>query len=252
MLRSISMWCRFGIIGKGSPWPDLDSLMEIASRRLIIDDEADLSDDVAVDNIKKLNSGSPVEMAGSSFMLSLTVIGITNRMGWFKKDAVTNSMGRRYVIYKMNKDLQHLKPFDESRITNHTIQQFSAMCIATSLAYDRAPISLMMALFTVFRKSINWITAGFVVDEDASPALAKEATCSMATRCGVTPKRSVSCFSSMSPDLVCVVRGECPYIKGIRTKLYVQTEEEKLVQEQSARVYVYIDVLKWVTTARYF
>lgn len=220
LFRNVSMWSPVPLTGEKAEWPDAVTLMEMASKRLIIDDESDTSVDVNTTNIKKFNSGSPVEMGGSSFMLNQTIIGITNKLGFYRKESITRSMGRRFVIYRMDKDLQNAKEFDESRINNHIIHQFTALCLATALRFERSPMTLEIALYTAFRRSVNWITAGLINDEDASPDLAKEATAMMASRSGTDIKRLTSCFAAMSPDLVSRVPGECSYIKGIRTLVY--------------------------------
>ena len=77
-----------------------------------------------------------------SAYLSQTIIGIGNKLGFLSKSAINNSIGRRLVIYKINKELGRLKAFQEGSINSHERLQFIATCLSVSNYYERAPISL--------------------------------------------------------------------------------------------------------------
>ncbi|KAK6436906.1 hypothetical protein LTR95_006910 [Oleoguttula sp. CCFEE 5521] len=104
-------WTVTDLIGKETKWPEAAIVMKLAEKRVIICDECGIEDDMNYNNIKRWTSNAPVQSGGMSAHLSQTIIGISNKMGFAVKPAINNSIGRRVVIYKMDKELGKLKPF---------------------------------------------------------------------------------------------------------------------------------------------
>ncbi|KAF4460194.1 cell division control 48 variant 1 [Fusarium albosuccineum] len=161
-------WTVTDLIGKPSKWPDSDTVMELAEKRLIICDECDIEDDMNYNNIKRWTSNAPIQSKGVSAYLSQTIIGITNKLGFSKSGSINNSIGRRVIVYRMDKRLGKLKPFPKDAITNRVRLQFISMALSVSNCYERAPVSLEMALETEFKKSVNHVTAGIIIDPNAT------------------------------------------------------------------------------------
>ncbi|KAH0556446.1 hypothetical protein GP486_005639 [Trichoglossum hirsutum] len=72
-----------------------------AAKWIIICDERNIEDGMNNDNVKRWTSDSPVQADGMSAYLFQMIIGLTNTMGFCKRDAISNSMGRRIVVYRM-------------------------------------------------------------------------------------------------------------------------------------------------------
>ncbi|KAK5145851.1 hypothetical protein LTR04_001193 [Oleoguttula sp. CCFEE 6159] len=197
-------WTVTDLIGKDSKWPDARLVMKLAEKRLIVCDECGIDQDMNYNNIKRWTSNAPVQSDGMSAYLSQTIIGISNKMGFAAKAAINNSIGRRVVIYKMDKELGKLRSFPAGAVNSYVKMQFIGACLSVSSLYERAPMSLEIALYTLFRRSSNFITAGLTIDYNSPPHYCIVSTAVMATRIGVTIDRLVSCFSAMSNRLVCV------------------------------------------------
>lgn len=209
-------WTVTDLIGKTSKWPDAETVMELAEKRLIVCDECDIEDDMNYNNIKRWTSNAPVQSKGVSAYLSQTIIGITNKLGFSKAGSINNSIGRRVIIYRMNKRLGKLKPFPKEAITNRIRLQFIALALSVSNCYERAPVSLEIALETEFKKSVNHITAGMIIDPSATATECRAATALMATRTGVPIDRLVGTFAARSARLVCEPKYGMPFIVGIK------------------------------------
>lgn len=216
-------WTVTDLIGKSSKWPDAETVMELAEKRLVICDECDIEEDMNYNNIKRWTSNAPVQSRGVSAYLSQTIIGITNKLGFSKMGSINNSIGRRVIIYRMNKRLGKLKPFPKEAITNRVRMQFIGMALSVSNCYERAPVSLEIALETEYKKSVNHVTAGMIIDPRSTPRQCREATALMATRVGVTIDRLVGTFAARSSRLVCEPRIGMPFIVGIKVIKYKLT-----------------------------
>ncbi len=209
-------WTVTDLIGKGSKWPDAETVMELAEKRLIICDECDIEEDMNYNNIKRWTSNAPVQSKGVSAYLSQTIIGITNKLGFSKTGSINNSIGRRVIVYRMNKRLGKLKPFPKEAITNKIRLQFIGLALSVSSCYERPPVSLEIALETEFKKSVNHITAGMIIDPSATPMECRAATALMATRTGVPIERLVGTFAARSSRLVCEPKYGMPFVVGIK------------------------------------
>ena len=84
--------------------------------------------------------------------LSQTIIGTSNKMGFAVKGTSNNSIGRRVVIYKMDKDLGKLKPFSAEAVNDYDKMQFISASLSISGTYERAPMSVEIALHTISRE----------------------------------------------------------------------------------------------------
>lgn len=77
-----------------------------------------------------------------------------------------------------------------------------SLALSVAYAFKHPPVSLPMALYTIFRKNVNRLTAGLVHDVAASRMECVPATSVMAVRCRVPIGRLCSAFAAMSPSLV--------------------------------------------------
>lgn len=109
-------WTVTDLIGKASKWPESDTVIELAQKRIIMCDECAIDEDMNYNNIKRWTSNAPVQCKGISSYLPQTIIGITNKIGFCSKGAINNSIGRTLVMYKMDKKLGKMKPFEENKI----------------------------------------------------------------------------------------------------------------------------------------
>jgi len=238
-------WTVMDLIGKASKWPDGNTVMKLAEKRVVICDECGIEDDMNYNNIKRWTSNAPVQSDGMSAHLSQTIIGISNKMGFAVKGAINNSIGRRVVIYKMDKELGKLKPFPAQAVNDYVKMQFISACLSVSNLYERAPMSLEIALYTIFRRSVNFITAGITIDHTASPHYCLVSTAIMATRIGVTIERLVQCFAAMSNRLVCIPDDGCPFIFGLRyQRMYLTKFGENYVERHRGKAYMDLETLK--------
>ncbi|KAG5956619.1 hypothetical protein E4U56_006493 [Claviceps arundinis] len=153
-------WTVTDLIGKGTKWPDAETVMELAEKRLIICDECDTEDDFNYNNIKRLTSNAPVQSKGVSGELSQTIIGITNKLGFCKTAAINDSIGGRLVIYRMNKSMGRIEPFPKEALTSLVRMQFISLALSVADCYSKSPMSLEMALETEFRKSPGAVQDG--------------------------------------------------------------------------------------------
>ncbi len=240
-------WTVTDLIGKASKWPDAAIVMKLAEKRVIICDECGIEDDMNYNNIKRWTSNAPVQSAGMSAYLSQTIIGISNKMGFATKSAINNSVGRRVVIYKMDKELGKLKPFPAQAVNDYVKLQFISACLSVSAQYERAPVSLEIALYTVFRRSVNFITAGVWMDSTSPPHHCIVSTAIIANRIGVTMERLVQCFAAISNRLVCVPTYGIPFIFGLRYERKLLTKfGENYVERHKGREYYDLETLKLI------
>lgn len=72
--------------------------------------------------------------------ISQTIIGISNNMRFATKAAINNSIGRRVVEYKMDKELGKLRPSPHGTVDAYIKMQFIASCLSVSAAYERVPM----------------------------------------------------------------------------------------------------------------
>ncbi|KAH8156706.1 hypothetical protein CIB48_g11545 [Xylaria polymorpha] len=210
------MWTVTDLIGKDAPWPDSKTVMTLAEKRLVICDKCKIEDDMNYNNIKRWTSNAPVQSDGISAHLCQTIIGITNKISFSKTGSINNSIGRRVIIYRMEKKLGKLKPFPKGSINTQVRLQFIAMAQSVSNNYERAPVSLEMALETEFKKSVNHITAGLIIDPNSTESDCKAATAVMAIRTRVSIERLVGVFWARSCRLVCEPKYGMPFIVGMR------------------------------------
>lgn len=209
-------WVSGDLFGSKSVWPDADTVMNLCQKRLLICDECKIADGFNYDTIKKWTSEAPVSMDGRTGYLAQTAIVTSNSIPFYEKAAINNSIGRRLVIYHMQKRMTKQRPVEPNEITNMISLKFMSLAISVANAFSDPPSSLAIALYTFFRKNINKITAGLVHDVGATRLECIPATCAMAIRCGVPPRKLCQAFSAMSPGLVTDTGSGMPYINSIR------------------------------------
>ena len=218
ILSNAVVWVNEDLFGSKSVWPNADMVMNLCQKRILICDECKIEDGFSYNNIKRWTSEAPITMEGRTGYLSQTAIVISNHIPFYEKSAVNNSIGRRLVVYHMKKNLNKFKPLDRSEITNQIAIKFISYAISVAIAFEYPPVSLPIALYTVFRKNVNKMTAGLVYDVASSRSDMIAATCAMAMRCGITARKLCSAFAAMSPSLVTFPEPGCPYINSIRKR----------------------------------
>lgn len=233
MLSSAIEWVSEDLFGSESKWPKADVIMTLCEKRILICDECKIENGFSYNNIKRWTSEAPITMEGRTGYLSQSAIIISNHIPFYEKSAVNNSIGRRLVIYHMKKNLKKFVPVERSEITNVVSLKFISYAISIANAFRDPPTSLAIALYTVFRKNINKITAGLVHDVASSRSDSVSATCVMAIRCGVAPRKLCSVFSTMSPALVTYPEPGCPYINSIRVRHVSLTSHGKEVVDRT-------------------
>ncbi|KAG6015236.1 hypothetical protein E4U54_003915 [Claviceps lovelessii] len=135
-----------------------------------------------------------------------------------KTGSTNSSIGKRVIIYRMGKKLGRLRAFPP-RNPSPTASgcSSSALALSVSNCYEKAPVSLEMALESEFKRSVNHVTAGLIMDPNATEFQCRTATAVMAIRVGVSIERLVGGSAAMSPRLVCEPEHELPFIIGIKT-----------------------------------
>ncbi len=116
---------------------------------------------------------------------------------------------------------------EELATSSTTCKRFS-----TIIRYERAPMSLDIALYTIFKKRMNFITPGLTIDHGAEPDDCIIYTTVMSTRIRVSMVRPVMCLVATSNKLVSVPKYGSPFIFGLR---YTKTRLVKVEEEYVAR-----------------
>ncbi|KAM0186804.1 hypothetical protein ACHAPI_011490 [Fusarium lateritium] len=127
------------LIVKGSKWLDSDTIMKVAEKRRITRDGYNIKENINYNNMKMWTPKAPVQSKGVSAYLSQTIIEITNKLGFSNTSSVKNSIGKRVMVYRIDKKLCKLEAFSKNAITNR-----------------RAPASLEMALESEFKKRTGY------------------------------------------------------------------------------------------------
>ena len=73
-----------------------------------------------------------------------------------------------------------------------------------------------IALYTIFRRGVNFVTAGLRIDHTATPYDYIVSKAVMAIRIGVSIGKRVLCFAAMSNRLVCIPKYGTPFVFGLR------------------------------------
>lgn len=142
-------WTVTDLIGKNSKWPEASLVMRLAEKRPIVCDKCRIEEDIKYSNIKRWTCNVPVRSERMSAYLSQTIIGIRNKLGFAVKAAINNSIGRRIVIYRMDKKLSRSRPFPIGAVNSYVKMQFITACLSILNPYERVPTSLEIALCTI-------------------------------------------------------------------------------------------------------
>lgn len=239
MLAETVAWMSEDLIGSTSKWPDSDTVMRLCEKRILICDECDIGDGFNYNNIKRWTSNAPISIKGRTGFLCQTIIAISNKIPFYEKSAINNSIGRRVVIYHMKKKLGNREPLPESAFNNNTLFTFMSLCLTILDAYPRPPVSLPIALYTLFRKNVNRITAGLVYDVGSSSDECIVATSVMALRCGVPIDRLCGAVQALSPELVTTPTDGPMYMNSFRPLKRKLTEHgnELVINDRGRTVY---------------
>ncbi|GAB0495117.1 hypothetical protein MMPV_006415 [Pyropia vietnamensis] len=222
------MWVSRDLIGSKPTMPSQMELASWAQCRGIVCDGVSIRDGMNYDCIRRWTSNSPVEVNGMHLMLRQTIFAAANDLGFMERSAMTNSIGRRLVIYSMSRSFaaESVRP---ARMIPAVAAQIMAMALTEFEASPHPPTSLEIALLTVFRKSVGFITGGLIIDPHATPDQCRAATTVIKIRVGVEIDEVTSVFEAINPKLVGRSGEEwrTPYIKGIRCRVVRVTEEGK-------------------------
>lgn len=226
LIPDASVWCSADLFGKQSKWPSSELITLLAQKRFLICDECEIKDGFSYNNIKRWTSGAPVTLEdGTTCHLSQSAFVLTNNIPFNEKAGINNSIGRRLVIYHMDRIMSDFEPPDISKIDNFVILRFISMAVAVYSASPKVPpTSLAIALYSFFRRNINKITAGLIYDPGSDESQCLAATWIMATRCGVDMKTLVVAFKAMSPRLVRSTEAGTGYIASLRPMKMEYTE----------------------------
>ncbi|KAG6050979.1 hypothetical protein E4U17_006318 [Claviceps sp. LM77 group G4] len=219
LIPDASVWCGTDLFGKSSKWPPSSELITLfAQKRFLICDDCEIRDGFSYSNIKRWTSGTPVTLEdGSTCHLSQSAFVSTNNIPLNDKDGINSSIGRRLVIYHMDKNMSDYEPPDVSEIDNVVILRFISMAVSVYTAdMEVPPTSLPIALYSFFRRNINKITAGLIHDPSSDESQCLAATSIMAMRCGVEMKTLAFAFKAMSPRLVRTTDAGNGYIVSLR------------------------------------
>lgn len=216
LLGGAVMWSTNDLVGSKSVWPSEDVVMTLCEKRILICDECEIENGFSYQHIKRWTSDAPVSFKTRTGFLSQTLIVVSNKIPFYEKAAVNNSIGRRLVIYDMRKDLGSSTPVDRSDITNSVVFRFMSLCLACGNAFSSSPTSPAIAMYTMFRKSINTITAGIGYDVTSTRDESVTATSMIAVRCRVKHEVLCNAMKAISSDMVMTPTRGIPYIKHIR------------------------------------
>jgi hypothetical protein len=225
MFTNAVEWVSEDLVGSESKWPNADTIMYLCEKRYLVCDECKIEDGFSYNNIKRWTSGAPISMEGRTGYLCHTLFVMTNTMPFAEKAAINNSIGRRLVIYHLDKKMWKYEALPREAITNSVILKFVSMCLTVYHSDTKVPpTSLAIALYSLFRKNINKYTADIVYDVASSKDECIAATSAMATKCGVPMSRLVTAFHAMSPSLVHVPEKGTPYVHSIRYRKMEHTQ----------------------------
>ncbi|KAH7065094.1 hypothetical protein B0J12DRAFT_734466 [Macrophomina phaseolina] len=139
----------------------------------------------------------------------------------------------------MKKKLGGRKPLPDSAFNNNTLFTFLSICLTILDAYPTPPASLPIALYTLFRKNVNRITAGLVYDAGSSQDECIVATSVMAMRCGVPIDRLCGAVQALAPELVTIPTDGPMYMNSFRPLKRSLTEHgnELVINDKGRAVY---------------
>lgn len=164
---------------------------------------------------KTITGGDTIRVSGGQGKLKCTGIFASNQI-WFnpsfsKKEWFT----RRTIVLVMNKPPKGVEPPPES-YTEEEIYRFIMNCVATRLQYDTPPITLKMALITMFGSAIGYATVGIELDENANIMQCIVATWYISLSSGTDKDTMLGCIYTMNPDLLWIEDGIPIALRGIR------------------------------------
>lgn len=226
LLPDTTVWVNQDLFGKTSKWPDAKTVSDLCQKRFLVCDQCDCKDSFSYSNVKSWTSGGCVTVEdGSTVVLSKTAFVMTSNIPFIEKSAINNSIGRRMVIYHMNKRMGDLKPIDRSEITNTVVLEFISLAVAVFNFSPKTPyVTPAIAIYTLFRKNVNKNTAGLIYDSGSDKYQCMAATSVMATRCGVDTKTLVSAFNALSPNLVKIRSIGMDYVLNFRLAKMTYTD----------------------------
>ncbi|KAF1910996.1 hypothetical protein BDU57DRAFT_543616 [Ampelomyces quisqualis] len=110
--------------------------------------------------------GSPVTLEDGSIALLLgTAFILTNHLPLSEKAAINDSIGRKIVIYHMDKPMCSRQPVQPYEIDNIAVVKLVSLAISVFNSNPRVRYILAaVALYTFFRRNVDKITAGLIYD----------------------------------------------------------------------------------------
>ncbi|RYP11921.1 hypothetical protein DL767_011213 [Monosporascus sp. MG133] len=202
LLAGAVMWSSDGLVGHKSKWPSADLVVKMCEKRVLVCDKCEIEDEFSYQHVKRWTSNGPVSSGGRTGFLSQTSIAVSNKIPFYEEAAVSNSIGRRLVIYDMRKDLGSEKPLERSEIANSVMLKFLSLCLACGNVYRSTPTSPAIAMYTMFRKSINGITAGIGYDVTSNREQSTVATAMIAVRCRVKLTILCNVMKAISSEMI--------------------------------------------------
>jgi len=123
------------------------------------------------------------------------------------------------VIYKINKEFGKLKPFSQGTVDAYVKIQFIGLAFSILGTYERTLIFLKITLYSVFKRNVNYITAGLIIDFGVTIKDYKTFTTLIIIKIKVLIKRLVDCFFVISNKLIYEFIIEIPFMVGIKYTL---------------------------------
>ncbi|KAI1291214.1 hypothetical protein F5Y03DRAFT_400885 [Xylaria venustula] len=152
----------------------------------------------------------------------------------------------------MRKDLGKEAPVDRSEINNAVILRFMSLCLACGNAFTSTPTSPAIAMYTMFRKSINNITAGIGYSVTSTREESVACTSMIAVRCRVKLEVLCKAIKSISSEMVITPTHGMSYIRNLRpiAKLTLTNHGMELMMANKVKATYDIERLKEVYTLK--
>lgn len=151
LLLGAVMWSSEDLAGQKSKWPRVDDVRRMCEKRKPMCNVCKTKGGSSYQRIKRWISDAPVQWQDRLLVSDVEL---------HDKNAVDNSIGKRLAIYDMRESLGKFAPLLDGAI-NHKVRlpvRGVGQCVQSSHTYAT------IAMYTMFRESINTITAGMEYD----------------------------------------------------------------------------------------
>ncbi|RYP85484.1 hypothetical protein DL770_005042 [Monosporascus sp. CRB-9-2] len=215
LLAGAVMWSNDDLVGHKSKWPSADLVMKMCEKRVLTCDECEIEDGFSYQHVKRWTSNGPRLARRQNGLL------VADLDSGLQQDPVLREDRRQQQHREEARDIWHeegpglgeaRRVVDRSEITNSAILKFLFLflCLACGNAYWSTPTSPAIVMYTMFRKSINGITAGIGYDVTSNREQSTVATAMVAVRCRVKPTILCNAMKAISSEMIMTRRTGCP------------------------------------------